>query len=389
MNSKSILTGVIWVIIFSIIFWYTLVFAWTWLFDYNTKVEFKLSDNVYLDSLNLNKTKILFKSWTDLSKYKIKSECNIFSKLTYKNWDSYMFDLKFFDNKCDKENFVLVDEKDEIKLQFNINLVTEYGVLSKILDLNNDELLHLQASLNRKITAFSKYSVYDKNIEENYYTFLYNNRSLQEAKYNQEVINNIILKRSQKYIVPVPWYKIPTNPVKLPNSWRPYRKDYTDWIHHWWDIDAKFWEQVVALDDWIIVRTVSKFDFSDLWRLKKWNKLTKDDLTRNLDILRWKQVWLKTMQWDVIFYSHLNEIVSNIQVWEVVKKWQPLWTVWKTWVPDENYTDYHLHFEVQRNPFNLWKNQSYDIDNYLKWDWLFKWKSKEFILENQFNYFEN
>jgi hypothetical protein len=143
------------------------------------------------------------------------------------------------------------------------------------------------------------------------------------------------------------------------------------------------------LDDWIIVRTVNNFEFSDLKKITKWKNLTSDVLTRNLDILRWNQVWLKTMSWDIIFYSHLNEIFSNVNVWEVVKKWQPLWTIWKTGVPDANYTDYHLHFEVQRNPFNLWKNDSYDIDDYLKWNWLFKWEKHDYILANQFNYFEN
>jgi len=124
-------------------------------------------------------------------------------------------------------------------------------------------------------------------------------------------------------------------------------------------------------------------------KLVKWKNLTNDDLVRNLDILRGNQVWLMTMSGDVIFYSHLNEIFSNINVWEVVKKWQPVWTIWKTWVPDQNYTDYHLHFEVQKNPFNLQKNQSYDIDDYLLWDWLFKWKKQDYILEHQMEYFQN
>ncbi len=381
--------GMICVIIFSIFFWYSLVFAWTWIFDYSTKVEYKLSENVYLYTSELSKTKILFKSGEDISKYKIKSECSIFSKLTYKKWNSYLFDLKFFDNKCIDKNFILVDEKNEIKLQFNINPISESTILTKMLDLKTEELTRLQASLNRKISAYSKYSTYDKDIEANYYTYLYNNRALQEAKYNLWVISNIIIKRSEKYIVPVEWRVMPNQHVRLPNTARPYREEYTDWIHHGWDIYGNFWEQVRALDDWIIVRTVSEFDFSDLSKIKKSKSLSEDDLIRNLDILRWKQVWLKTMKWDVIFYAHLNDVIANLQVWDVVKKWQPLWTIWITWVPDQSYTDYHLHFEVQKNPFSLEKWQSYDVDDYLKWDWLLEWKSEDYILEHQLDYFQN
>lgn len=387
MNKKSILTWVIWIIVFSIVFGYSLVFAWTWLFDNSLSISFKSSENIYLDSITLNKTKILFKSGHDLSEYKIKSECNIFSKLTSAKWWYYMFDLKFFDNKCEKENFVLVDSNDEVKLNFKLNLLSEYDIYTKLLDLDSDKLARLKQILNKKIQSYKQFQKYDSTIEKNYYIFLEKNRILSETIYNRDLIDKILEKRSEKYIVPVAWRKMPTNQSKIPNTGRPYRQEYTDWIHHWWDIDADFWEQVIALDDWIIVRTVTNFEFSDLDKIKKWKALSNEDLTRNLDILRWNQVWLKTMSGDVVFYSHLNEIFSNIKIWEVVKKWQPLWTVWKTWVPDENYTDYHLHFEVQKNPFNLQKNQEYDLDDYMKWDWLLKWKNTEFILENQFKYF--
>jgi hypothetical protein len=181
---------------------------------------------------------------------------------------------------------------------------------------------------------------------------------------------------------------MPTLPSKVPNSSRLYRSDYTDWIHHGWDIDWYFWEQVIALQEWIIVRVVDKFEYSDLNMIKKWDNLTEDDKIKNLDILRWKQVWLKTVSWDVVMYSHLNDIYTNLNVWEFVNKWQPLWTIWITGVPDENYTDYHLHYEVHKNPFVTEKVWLYDIDDYMKWDWAFKWATIDFIVKNQWKYFE-
>ena len=389
MNKKSIFAWVMSVILFSLLFWYSLVFAWTWIFDNSASIVFKLSDNIYLDSLWLRNTKIVFKSGDDLKNYDIKSECEIFSELSHNKWDYYTYEIKFFDNDCDKSNFILVNDKSEIKISFKLNLITEFNILSKLLDIKTTRLVQLKNTLNKKIVYYSDYKKYDKDIEENYYVFLVKNRLLNESIYNRNLIDNIITKREEKYSVPVIWYDMPITWVKIPNSWRWYREDYTDWIHHGWDIDWEFWEQVVALDDWIIIRVVSEFEYSDLDAIKRADDLSYEEKLVNLDILRWNQVWLKTMSGDLVMYSHLNDIFSNVKTWEVVKKNQPLWTIWITWVPDINYKDYHLHFVVHKNPFSSTSVWLYDYEDYMKWDWLFKWKSKDFILENQLNYFES
>ena len=389
MNKKSIFAWVMSVILFSLLFWYSLVFAWTWIFDNSASIVFKLSDNIYLDSLWLRNTKIVFKSGDDLKNYDIKSECEIFSELSHNKWDYYTYEIKFFDNDCDKSNFILVNDKSEIKISFKLNLITEFNILSKLLDIKTTRLVQLKNTLNKKIVYYSDYKKYDKDIEENYYVFLVKNRLLNESIYNRNLIDNIITKREEKYSVPVIWYDMPITWVKIPNSWRWYREDYTDWIHHGWDIDWEFWEQVVALDDWIIIRVVSEFEYSDLDTIKRADDLSYEEKLVNLDILRWNQVWLKTMSGDLVMYSHLNDIFSNVKTWEVVKKNQPLWTIWITWVPDINYKDYHLHFVVHKNPFSSTSVWLYDYEDYMKWDWLFKWKTKDFILENQLNYFES
>jgi hypothetical protein len=389
MNKKSIFAWVMSVILFSLLFWYSLVFAWTWIFDNSASIVFKLSDNIYLDSLWLRNTKIVFKSGDDLKNYDIKSECEIFSELSHNKWDYYTYEIKFFDNDCDKSNFILVNDKSEIKISFKLNLITEFNILSKLLDIKTTRLVQLKNTLNKKIVYYSDYKKYDKDIEENYYVFLVKNRLLNESIYNRNLIDNIITKREEKYSVPVIWYDMPITWVKIPNSWRWYREDYTDWIHHGWDIDWEFWEQVVALDDWIIIRVVSEFEYSDLDAIKRADDLSYEEKLVNLDILRWNQVWLKTMSGDLVMYSHLNDIFSNVKTWEVVKKNQPLWTIWITWVPDINYKDYHLHFVVHKNPFSSTSVWLYDYEDYMKWDWLFKWKSKDFILKNQLNYFES
>ena len=389
MKKKSILISIISVILFSLLFGYTLVYAWLWMFNSSTKIVFKLSNNIFLDSLSLNRTQIMFKSWMDLSNYKIKSECDIYSNIKYHKWDRYLFEIKFFRNKCENNDLVLVNENNQIVKHFNFNVVSEYKALSSLLDVKTSNLLIFQNTLKKKVSIYSKYDKYNKNIEKNYYTFLKKNRILNESIYNFKLISNIILKRSEKYKIPIAGHKLPTVAVKMPNSGRWYRKGYTDWVHHGWDIDANFWDQIVSMDDWIIVRVVSNFKFSDLNYIVKWDNISNYDKVKNLDKLRWNQVWLKTMKWDVIFYSHLNEIFTNIKVWEVVQKWQPIWTVWISWVPDKNYNDYHLHFPIQVNPFNPDMIGKYDLDDYMNWDWMFKGKSHEYLLKHQDSLFED
>jgi hypothetical protein len=200
-------------------------------------------------------------------------------------------------------------------------------------------------------------------------------------------IENILLKREQKYLIPVKWISMPTKSSRLPNSGRPYRAWYTDWVHGWWDFYTNFWDTVQAIDYWIVVRIVKNFQYSDIWQVKETWKLTQLDKMWNLDILRWNQVWIKTMKWDVTFYAHLNEVFDNIKEWDIIFKWQPLWTVWISWVPDQDYTDYHLHLELHKNPYLKHKNP-YTFEDYLAWDWYFKWESEKYILEHQDEIFE-
>jgi murein DD-endopeptidase MepM/ murein hydrolase activator NlpD len=75
------------------------------------------------------------------------------------------------------------------------------------------------------------------------------------------IINDIIKKREKKYLVPIAGYSLPIEATKIPNAARPYRSDYTDGIHHSWDIDAKVGTPIIALDDGIIVRVVDDWNW--------------------------------------------------------------------------------------------------------------------------------
>lgn len=366
-------------------FWYAIVNS-----DFYKSIDVKvfdvMSENIYLNSSDLNSTIIAFQSKTDLSNFKIQSSCNIESNFLEWKQDYYFFSLKVKDNDCSNSNFYLKNNnKIFTNTLFSLNLIKDYDLLNLYTDYNNLYLQNFTKKTSETKEKFKIFSTYEWDFN---YDFLKKKRYFYELDHKEKLINNIILKRESKYEIPVEWHKLPTLKTKLPNSPRPYRAEYTDWIHEWWDIDAPFWTEVVALDDWIIVNVINGFKYSDLDSLKLWKSLTYEDKIINLNTLRWNQVWVKTMKWDVVFYWHLNEIYDDVKVWDFVTRWTPLWKVWKTWVPDENYKDFHLHFEVRKNPYNNKNAWKYSLLDYMKWEWYFKWKDENYIKQNQYNIFD-
>ena len=104
--------------------------------------------------------------------------------------------------------------------------------------------------------------------------------------------------------------------------------------------------------------------------------------------MRGNQVWIKTMKWDVAFYSHLEEIFPEIKEWMILKRWQPVWTVWATWVPEEGYSDFHLHLSLQSNPLDTARAWTYTYLDIMWWPWSFKGQSASYTLEHYHDIFE-
>lgn len=371
---KSIFIYLITIVL--VFLWVGVVFWSNLVFDVKIDKIDKLSKNIFIDSKNLRNDLIIYTSWEDLSWFKLFSPCKIESKFVWNKLNKYVFQVKYLSN-CFNSNLYL-ENKYWNKLlgsKVNLNIFTKAKIFELFSDLDNKNLFFIRKYLNNKLNNL----VSKKDI----FSTLEKDRLKQELNYKLSILNDIIYLRSLKYLTPIKWVWTPTKLSKIPNSPRPYRSSYTDWIHHWWDFDTSFRHDVRAIDSWVIVRIISDFKFSDLNKIKKSKNLTKQEKLDNLNILRWNQVWLKTSRWDVVFYSHLDSITSWLKVWDFVNKWDIIWKVGISWVPDKNYKDYHMHMPIQKNPYIISKVWKYTFNDYENWDWYFKWKSSKYILENQ------
>lgn len=379
MKKTNLFLSIFSIFLVALIFSYSLVFAWP--LD-KPESSFVLSQNLFKDSLDLSSNKIVVKSKETADKFTFSWDCELYWKILKTDWYTHIFDIKLLDKSCPKEKIDVYLKTPSKTLKYTFSIISEYKLYEKYLDYASEDLKILLENME---TAISDLSVLNNLTSEEKIQF---QRKLEELNYLRKFFTKILEGRELKYSVPVIWATKMTRETKVPNSWRPYRKWYTDWIHHWWDFDYKMWTEVVAIDDWIIVRIVNDFKNSDFWKIKRTWDLTETDKLINLDILRWNQVWLKTMKWDVIFYSHLDKVSENLKVWDVVSRNQVLWTIWVTWVPEEGYSDYHLHMDVKINPLDTSKAWTYTFIDMMAWPWSYKGQSAKYALEKQTELFD-
>jgi len=195
-----------------------------------------------------------------------------------------------------------------------------------------------------------------------------------------DMARNILQDRDgMKYISPVAGYELPNDSVRIPGAGRPYRRDTTDSIHHGWDIMAPYGTPVQSLAKGKVIRIINNWSWADFKRLKIGN-LTQDDEAENLNIYRGNQIWLQTMDGNVTFYSHLSAISSDITVGSMVEAGTTMGNIGTSGVPDKNYKNIHLHFEIQENPFlENEKNPSYL--NIMRWNYIGEHMSANHVRE--------
>lgn len=131
---------------------------------------------------------------------------------------------------------------------------------------------------------------------------------------------------------------------------------------------APYGTPVRAIAKGKIIRIINNWSWDDFKKLKKGN-LTKDDEAENLNIFRGNQIWLQTMDGNVTFYSHLSAISPEISVGSLVEGGINIGNIGTSGVPDKNYKDVHLHFEIQKNPF-IENQKNPDYLDIMRWDYL-------------------
>jgi len=274
-------------------------------------------------------------------------------------------------------NFKLLN-KDSKNNKVKLNIINTWNIYAEYSNLDNKILNNLKINLVKKIEILN-----NLNIKNNKILKILKAQEVNNNINLLNLINNILETRKEKYLTPVVWVLPSEAWYAVPNANRGYRADITDWIHHGWDAYADIWSQIVVITDWVIIRVRDDFKWEDLNLINK--KIETDlDWDYNLDIFRWNQVWLKLADWNIVFYSHFSKFEDNIYEWKIVKKWDKLWKVWITWVPEKNYANSHLHFAIMKN--NLKNNlelSRYTFNDILKWDWLYKWLKREDLIIKQ------
>ncbi len=374
---------IVWISSVSFVFW-SIVMNFQ-----NITPDTSLSKVIFLNSSELNSTVLGFKHEWDISDYVFQSTCKTKTEFLWKENFTSFFKITFLDFDC-QNPYVSLKKWDKIveKSTVKLDIESDLHLYTSLVDISDEALQNLESDINNKIwnktpSVGTGWVFNVKDIPTYQRT-----RKIQELLYKQNFIQTLLEKRQKKYIVPVEWRILPIGASKIPNAWRPYRSWYTDGIHHSWDIDAKVWTSVIALDDGIIVRVVDNWNWGTLSNLRKGNSLKREDMERNLDILRGNQVWVKTMKGDVVMYNHLETITSDLKEWQFISRWMTLGTVWISGVPDATYEDSHLDFSIMENPYIAGKAWKYEPEEYMFWDWKMKGKSKDYILEHQYDLFE-
>ena len=264
--------------------------------------------------------------------------------------------------------------------EFALPISHESDILSELMDLDTSDLTLVMRDdfanaqlLNSQIASYSGSNIATKlqHIQDLYREALLTTRS--------DLARSLLDDRENmsKYISPVAGYSLPIDPVSTPGANRGYRKDTTDGVHHGWDIMAPYGTPVRALAKGIIVRVISDWGWADFDRIKK-NHLNDDDRLENLNIYRGNQVWLKTMDGNVTFYSHLSKINPEITVGSMVTPGQILGAIGSSGVPEKNYKNIHLHFEVQKNPHIQETSPSTFLD-IMRWNYIGKNESRNLV----------
>lgn len=122
------------------------------------------------------------------------------------------------------------------------------------------------------------------------------------------------------------------------------------WAHAWVDIATARGTPLYSIWNWVVYSAGRNSSYGNLVRIK---------YIYNWEIVYW-------------VYAHMDTI--EVEVWQVVTKWQKIWTVWNTGNTSWALGWYHVHFEIDKD--NGWR-PAYSYTNCKDLD---KWHYK--IIQN-------
>ncbi|MDD2917095.1 MAG: M23 family metallopeptidase [Candidatus Gracilibacteria bacterium] len=351
----------------------------------NVRIRANLNPNVVLGDPKLDNTILVITAPTDKKDIHIVSDCEHQEATLYKTGGTdgmmtYVMQLSFL-SSCESPTIRVGDSEgiftDTI---FTLPLHSLSEIRSDFINTKSPELLTIMGS-GQTITGGTGVTIVEK---LRYIQMLYENL---DTALKSNLAGDIIHDREDtKYTSPVAGYVLPSKNNLIPGAGRPYRRDTTDGIHHGWDILAPYGTPVQALAKGQIIRIVNNWTW-DHFALMGKGPFSADDKLRNLDIFRGNQVWLQSMDGNVTFYSHLSKISPDMVVGTIVDKGTYLGDIGMSGVPDKNYKDFHLHFEIQQNPFHEdMRNPNYlDI---MRWEYIGKGAGSASVHEKMKEIFE-
>jgi murein DD-endopeptidase MepM/ murein hydrolase activator NlpD len=344
--------------------------------DGEVKIHASLNPNIISGDPKLGNTVLVVSAPTDMEGIRTITSCEHRESILHKKpMDTkrtiYVIQLHF-PTMCDTPSVSIGDRErifTDASLQLPIQSVTQLE--DALINTRSAELLALMRM--EPVPYVWSRSTISQKLEKLKILYIHLYTILQS-----DIASNILHDREDgKYISPVAGYSLPTKDNTVPGTGRPYRRDITDGIHHGWDIIAPFGTAVQALSKGKIIRIVNNWKWEDFKRFKRVD-LSIDDRLQNLDIYRGNQVWLQSMDGNVVFYSHLSHISPDIIVGSSVNAGTYLGKIGTSGVPEKNYKNIHLHFEIQENPFleDMKKPSYLDI---MRWKYIGKDMNHEAI----------
>lgn len=102
------------------------------------------------------------------------------------------------------------------------------------------------------------------------------------------------------------------------------------------------WNQKIWAHAWVDIATARGTPLYSIW---EWEVYFAWQNSAYGNVVKIKYVY----NWEIVYaiYAHMDKII--VKKWDLVSKWQKVWTVWNSWNTFGKLWGYHLHFEIDKD----------------------------------------